>query len=192
MSSASNHKSEVHLTVEQRDRLDDLTRNGHSPAKTILHARILLLSDRDHADGRRPDWQVAEIVGVSESTARRVRRTFVRQGEGPALDRKRRATPPTPPKLDGRAEAHLVALCCAPPPAGRARWSLRLLARELGRLEVVTSVNHETVRRVLKKTRSSPGAPSGTASPSRIGPDSSPRWRKSSTSTPPSTPTRSH
>jgi transposase len=186
----SNAKSEVHLNPEQRRRTEDLVRNGHAPAKKILHAHILLLCDRDHPQGRRTDWQVAEILHSSEGTVRRVRRTFARSGEGPALDRKPRATPPTPPKLDGRAEAHLVALCCAPPPEGRARWTLKLLARELGRLEVVTSVCPETVRRALKKMRSSPGAPSGPASRSRTGPGSSPRWSKCWTSTPPPTPRR--
>src|SRR5438270_780228 len=99
----SNRKSEVHLSAEQRQRFEQLIRTGHAPAKKILHAHILLLCDRDHPQGRRADWQVAEILSSSEGTVRRVRRTFARQGEGPALDRKRRTTPPTPPKLDGRA-----------------------------------------------------------------------------------------
>jgi len=184
---SSNQKSEVHLSAEQRQRFEQLIRNGHAPAKKILHAHILLLCDRDHPQGRRADWQVAEILSSSDGTVRRVRRTFVRRGEGPALDRKRRETPPTPPKLDGRAEAHLVALCCSPPPEGRTRWTLELLAKELGRLEVVVSVCPETVRRALKKMPFSPGGPSGSASPSRTEPGSSPRWKRSSTCTPRST-----
>jgi hypothetical protein len=59
--------------------------------------------------------------------------------------------------LDGVAEAHLVATACTEPPAGRARWTLRLLADELVRLEVVETVSYETVRRTLQQTRSSRG-----------------------------------
>ncbi len=59
--------------------------------------------------------------------------------------------------LDGNGEAHLVALACSAAPDGRARWSLRLLADELVRLEVVDGISHETVRRTLKKTTSSRG-----------------------------------
>jgi hypothetical protein len=73
------------------------------------------------------------------------------------LDRKRRATPPTPAKIDGRAEAHLVAICGSPAPAGHARWSLRMLADEMGRRGVVVSVCAETVRQALKKTSCGPG-----------------------------------
>jgi hypothetical protein len=58
-----------------------------------------------------------------------------------------------PPKVDGRAEAHLVALLCGPPPEGRARWTLKLLADELKARKLVTAVSIETVRRALKKTR---------------------------------------
>ena len=87
----------------------------------------------------------------------------VHEGEEPALNRKPRPEPPVPAKIDGRAEAYLVATCCSPAPAGRARWTLTLLAGELKRRGLVTSVSIETVRRALKKTScgrggSSPGA----------------------------------
>jgi hypothetical protein len=96
-----------------------------------------------------------------------------------------------PPKIDGRVEAHLIALCCGPAPAGRARWTLRLLAGELRRRGLVTQVSAEAVRRALKKTSCSPGASSPGASRSATPPASSPRWRTSSTSTPRHTPRRS-
>jgi hypothetical protein len=85
------------------------------------------------------------------NTVARIRRCFVVEGEAPALDRKVRATPPTPPIFDGRAEAHLVAICCSGPPEGRTRWTLELLAAELVERRIVTQVSAETVRRVLKK-----------------------------------------
>ena len=150
-SARSCDKYRVRLTPGQRDRLAALTRTGTAPARKILHARVLLLADEAHPDGRRPDTYITEVVGPHRRTVVRIRRRFVEQGEQPALDRKPRATPPTPPRLDSAAEARLVALTCSDPPAGRARWTLALLARELTRLEVVTSVCRETVRRALKK-----------------------------------------
>jgi hypothetical protein len=150
-----------------------------APAKKILRARVLLLADEDHPDGRRPDSYITEVLGIHRRTAVRIRQRFVREGEEKALDRKARETPPTPPTFDSAAEAHLVALVCSEPPAGRARWTLTLLAKELTRLEVVTSVCPETVRRTLKKTNSSRGGSSGSASRGRTGPGSSRQWKAS-------------
>ena len=84
------------------------------------------------------------------------RRRFVEQGLDAALDRK---APDRvyPRRLDGAAEAHPVALACGAPPTGRERWTLRLLADELVRLEVVETVSYETVRRTFEQTRSSRG-----------------------------------
>jgi hypothetical protein len=185
MGTAAVRKHEVCLTEDQRARLTDLTRNGFAPAKKLTHARILLLADRGHPDGRRPDAYIAEVLGVHVNTVKRTRWRFARDGEAPALDRQPRLTPPVPPKLDGRVEAHLVALCCGPPPAGRARWTLRLLAAELGRRGLVTQISAEAVRRALKKMSCSRGGSSAGASPSGTRPGSWPRWRTSSTCTPP-------
>jgi Homeodomain-like domain len=183
-------KYHVHLTPEQRGRLLELTRTGTAAAQKIIRARVLLLADEDHPDGRRPDSYITEVLGIHRRTAVRIRQRFVHQGEQTALDRKRREQPPTPPKLDSAAEAHLVALVCSEPPAGRARWTLSLLARELTRLEVVTSICPETVRRALKKTNSSRGGSSGTASRPKTAPGSSSRWKTCSKSTNSRTPTR--
>lgn len=142
----------VRLTAEQRDRLDQITRNGHAPAKKIRHAQVLLLSDRDRPDGHRTDLEIAATLGMHVNTVARIRKAFVTQGEQPALERKVRQEPPTPPKIDGRIEAHLIALCCGSPPEGRTRWTLTLLADELIRSGLVTSICAETVRRALKKT----------------------------------------
>lgn len=157
MLSTEARKLRVRLTDEQRERMTDLTRNGVSPAKTIRHARILLLADAAHADGRRTDAYIAEVLGVHVNTVKRTRWKFVRQGEAPTLARKPRPAPPVPAKIDGHVEAHLVAISCSEAPAGRARWTLRLLAGELKSRGLVTEVCAETVRRALKKTRSSPG-----------------------------------
>jgi transposase len=181
----------VRLTPEQRLSLEEITRNGRAPAKKIRHAQVLLLSDHDRPEGKRTDPEIADVLGMHLNTVARIRKRFATEGERPALERKPRETPPVAPKIDGQVEAQLIAICCGPPPEGRARWTLNLLASELTRRKLVTSVTGEAVRKALKKTRSSPGRRNAGASPSGITPDSSPRWKTSSTSTPPSTPPRS-
>ena len=141
----------VELSPEERIRLRRPTSTGNPKTKARRRAQIWLLCDQG-ADG--PAWtdaRTAEAVGVTEMTVSRARRALVEAGLEAALARKPR--PPRPPKLDGRAEAELVRLACSTPPAGRARWTLKLLAAELVALEVVDAIAPETVRRTLKKTR---------------------------------------
>ena len=146
----------VILTEEQRAELRGLVGSGTAPARMLTRARILLKAD--HGEGG-PGWSDAAIVGaldVNASTVLRVRRSFVAHGLSATLERKRpdrvyaRA-------LDGEQEARLIAIACSDTPEGAEHWSLRLLAEELVRLEVVPTISHETVRHTLKKTRSSPG-----------------------------------
>jgi transposase len=178
----------VRLTSEQRERLQAITRNGHAPAKKIRHAQILLWSNVDRKEGRLPSREIAERLGMHDNTVDRIRKRFVLEGEEPALNRKVRIDPPIPPKIDGRAEAHLIALCCGPAPKGRTHWTLSLLAQEMKRRGFVTSVCIETVRKALKKTNFSPGASSLGASRSAIKRGSWPKWKTSSTCTLPNTP----
>jgi transposase len=185
------NKYPVVLTPEQRERLDQITRNGHAPARKIRHAQVLLMSDRRRPGGPLTRIEIAETLGMHVNTIDRIRKRFVLEGEAPALNRKKRQTPPTPPKLDGRAEAQLIAICCSDPPEGRVCWTLRLLADELVNRKIVTRICAETVRKTLKKTNSSPGGRSHGAFPNAIGRGSSRRWRTSSISTNRSTPTMS-
>jgi transposase len=176
-------KLAVRLTAQQRERLDSLVRNGSSKAKRITHARILLMADEDHPLGRYKDAQIARALGIHVNTVARARWKFIRQGEEAAVERKVRLTPPTPAKIDGKAEATLVAICCSPAPTGHARWTLSLLADELVTRKVVVSICKETVRTTLKKMSCSPGGSSATASPSATPPASWRRWKKCSTFT---------
>jgi hypothetical protein len=144
---------QVRLSDEQRASLSEIARNGRAPARKIQHARVLLLSDRDRPGGKRTDPQIADALGMHVNTVARVRKRFVAEGERPALERKPRAAPPTPAKVDGRLEAHLIAICTGPPPAGRARWTMELLAGEVIRRGLIESISGETVRVALKKTR---------------------------------------
>ena len=146
----------VILAEEQRAELRSLVGSGVAPARMLTRARILLKAN--HGEGG-PGWSDAAIGGaldVNPSTVLRVRRQFVTAGLAATLARKRpdrvyeRA-------LDGEQEAKLIALACAETPDGAERWSLRLLADELVRLDVIATISHETVRQTLKKTTSSRG-----------------------------------
>jgi transposase len=145
----------VTLTEEERRQLSDLIAAGKAAAQKLTHARILLKADAAPAGPAWADEKIAEAVEVSAATVERVRQRFVERGLEAALTRKRQDRPSRPPALDGAAEARLIALACSQPPAGRAAWTLRLLADKLVELEVIDSVSHEAVRRALKKTNSS-------------------------------------
>lgn len=144
-------KYAVCLSEAERARLRTLIGSRTAPARQLAHARILLKADQ--GDGG-PGWNDAAIAGALEvctATVARVRRQYVTTGLEAALNRRwpEREYART---LDGEAEAHLIALACSAPPAGQRRWSLRLLADALVRLEVVEAVSYETVRRTFKQT----------------------------------------
>jgi len=118
-------KVEVHLTSDVRAELEAVGRSQSVGAAVARRARILLLADEDHLDGRRTDADIVEVVGLSERQVRRIRQKFVRDGLAGALPRKRRATPGTTPKFDGAAEARLVTLCCSTSTANRTTTRIR-------------------------------------------------------------------
>lgn len=158
----------VQLSAEARQRLEGIARNGSAPAKKIMHARVLLMSDQHHQAGRYHDHQIAQTLNIHINTVARIRKLYVLQGEQPALSRKPRATPPVAPKVDGHVEAQLVAICCSPPPQGRVRWTLSLVRQEAVGRNIVTSICRETIRQTFKKTRFSPGVSNASAFPSAM------------------------
>lgn len=143
----------VTLTPQERGQLEAMTKAGKRSARTITRARILLLTDQGEGGPGWEDRRVAEALGCGHRTVERIRERFVAEGIDAALAAKARSDPPRQPVLDGAAEAKLIALACSATPDGRRAWTLRMLADKLVELEVVESVSHETVRRVLKKTR---------------------------------------
>jgi hypothetical protein len=144
-------KYRVTLSSEEREELQAMVSKGKAAARKMTHARILLQTDESPGGPAQQDGPVAGVLGVDVKTIERVRQRFVEQGFEAALV-------PAPPrrvyqrKLDGAGEAHLIALACSPPPAGRSDWTLRLLAGRMVELEYVDSLSHETVRQSLKKT----------------------------------------
>ena len=142
----------VRLSEVERAQLRTLVAAGVAPARKLTRARILLKANQGEGG---PGWTDAAIAGaldVAPSTVFRVRQQYATEGLTAALERKapERVYART---LDGVQEAKLVALACSTPPAGRACWTLRLLADELVRLEVVDTISYETVRRTLAQTR---------------------------------------
>ena len=183
---AAGVKYRVTLTEEERTTLQALLRAGKATARAQTHARILLKADEAPGGPGWTDERIAEALEVSLSTIARVRRRFLEVGAVAALTPRPRQTAPVT-KLDGRAEAHLVALTCSAPPEGHDRWTLRLLTDRFVALGVSEPVSYETVRRVLKKTSSSRGRRRSGASPRTPAGSLSVRWKTSlmSTSAPP-------
>ena len=140
----------VRLSDEERVVCQDVVKRLKGTSEKVKRAQMLLKAD---ADG--PAWidaRIAEAFDCRVQTVESLRKRLVTQGFEAAIERKRRETPPTPRKLDGVAEAKLIAMRLGKPPAGYGRWSLQLLADELVVLEVVDSICPETVRKTLKKT----------------------------------------
>ena len=140
----------VVLNPEDRLALERAARSNKRPLPERLRARVLLAA----ADGQK-DAAIAAAIGTHINTVANLRRRFGAEGLKSVrrAEQKRRKAR----RLDGRAEAHLVALVCGAPPAGRKRWSLHLLAGKLIEAAVVDTVSHETVRQTLKKMSSSRG-----------------------------------
>lgn len=154
---AAMKKYRVTLTPDEREQLTGLIAAGKAAAQKLTHARILLKTDQ--ADGG-PAWiddQVADALDVSVAPVERVRQRFVENGLEAALCRKTQDKPSRVRTLDGAGEARLIALACSPAPAGRAAWTLKMLADKLIELEVVDSICPGTVRQTLKKMSSSRG-----------------------------------
>ena len=145
----------VELTSEERKQMQQLVKQGKVAGYKIRHAQMLLKADQGKQGPGWPDAQVAEVFAGHITTVERLRKRFVEQGLEAALERNKRNNYAR--KLDGDAEAHLIAIACSEPPAGRSEWSLRLLADRLVELSVVDSISHMTVSRTLKKTNLSRG-----------------------------------
>lgn len=141
----------VRLSDEERGICQDIVKNLKGSSQKFRRAQILL-----KADAAGPGWtdvRIAEAFDCRVQTIENLRKRLVTEGFQVTLDGRKRAEPPTPCKLDGEAEAKLIAMRLGKPPAGYGHWTLQLLADQLVALEVVDSISHETVRKTLKKMR---------------------------------------
>lgn len=148
----SQKKRPVALTPADREQLVRITTTGVHPASMIRRARVLLALDTSAGDVE-PKEVIAARLGVSGETLRLVAKRFAETG-GDAhatIARKQRDLPPVPSPVTGQVEARLIALACSRPPAGHARWSLRLLEKHVALAEDIPDLDHSTIGRVLKK-----------------------------------------
>ena len=142
----------VHLSGKERKSLRSLVSSGKGSARMFTRARILLKADVGEGGPGWPDEKIAEALDVTVQTIERVRKQLVEEGLDAVLSRRKYIQKVSRKKLDGDAEAHLIALTCSETPKGYTRWSLRVLADRMVELGYVESISHEAVRRVLKKT----------------------------------------
>jgi transposase len=143
-------KSIVNLADDERAQLLALTTRGKGSARRLSRAHVLLQADTGLSDDA-----IAQALHLGTATVERIRKRFVEEGLEAALSERPR--PGGQRKLDGKQEAFLIALACSAPPEGRTCWTMQLLADRLVALQVVEAISDETVRRTLKKTRSSRG-----------------------------------
>jgi len=146
----------VTLTKAERDELVQILGKGRHTSQQYRNACILLNCDGGELGDPMSNEQIAQFLQITPKTIERLKQRFVTEGFEACLERK-----PYPEvankKLDGDIEAHLVALSCSSAPSGYSRWSLRLLADKMVELQFAEEISHETVRQILKKTKSSPG-----------------------------------
>jgi hypothetical protein len=142
----------VKLDKEERKQLTELVKKEKVAAKKRTHAQVLLLADCGRNEPAWKDEAIAEACRVTVRTVENLRKRLVLEGLDAALNRKPQSRLSRQKILDGEKEAKVIALCCGAKPAGRARWTLRLLAERAVALEIVESISHETVRQCLKKT----------------------------------------
>jgi transposase len=149
----------VTLEREEREELKRITRKGSHQSQKVINALILLNCDEGDANERRVRGEdVAEVLRISLRKVDRVKKRFVEQGLEVALGARQGRRSVYARKADGEFEARLVALSCGEPPKGHSQWSLRLLADQAVELDYIDSISYETVRRVLKKTKSNRGS----------------------------------
>ncbi len=140
------------MVLSEEERVDVLALvKGNGSAHKRRHAHILLLADEARFQGGLPDSEISSVLGIGRATVERVRKRCADEGIEAALERRQQVNR-KPRKLDGSAEAKLVALACSEPAEGHARWTLKLLGERLVELKIVDSIGTETVRRTLKKT----------------------------------------
>ena len=160
-----NHKYIVTLTEEERDMLQDLIAKGRTQGYRIRHAQILLKLDEIPENREWTYDKIREAYHATPHTICQIAKRFVTGGVEAALGRKEQVN--RHKKVDGRVEAHIIAIACSEAPEGRERWTLQLIADELVRLGVVESISDTAVMDTLKKTNLSLGRRRNGASPSR-------------------------
>ena len=142
----------LNLTEDERAGLEEIVHRNRISKLKLQRAQILLKADEGLTDE-----EIQDDLGVGTATVERIRKRAVLEGLEAALERKPGTRASRPRKLDGRAEAHLVAIACSEPPDGAPRWTLSLLGERMVELRIVDTVSRSTIHRCLKKTTSNRG-----------------------------------
>ncbi|MBI3951812.1 MAG: helix-turn-helix domain-containing protein [Acidobacteria bacterium] len=138
----------VHLSNKERHELNTFVSRGKKSAREITRARILLLADEG-----KTDQEIMDLLGLSRPTISSLRKKYSERHDEPILDvLKDEPRSGRPVKIDTRVEANITVIACSDPPDGSAKWTLRMMADHLVKLEVIESISHESVRVALKKT----------------------------------------
>lgn len=143
-------KYHVTLTPEERQQLKTITTKRKTDSQIAKRAFTLLAADESQTDWLN-DEQIHQTYHLSIRQIERLRQRFIDDDFETALYGKKREKYKDK-VFDGAVEAHLVALRCSQPPAGHARWTVRLLAQKMVELTYVETIGRETVRKMLKKT----------------------------------------
>ena len=154
---AKYRKLSITLTESERHDLEEMTKKGMSGAMEIRRANVLLMADESCGRKRQKDVDIAKALGITPQAVHDIKSRYIERSGGPgggvgAVARKRRETPPVPAKFTGDIEARITSIACSEPPEGMARWNLRLIAERAVELEIVDSISHTQVGRILKKT----------------------------------------
>ena len=151
-----NIKYRVTLTEDEREQLHRLIQKGNVAGYKIRHAQILLALDEIPANDHWSDARIGEAYSVLQQAVGKLRKRFVEDGLQAALERKKPEKPPNV-KIDGEAEAKIIALTCSEPPEGRCRWTLKLLADKVVELGILESISDHGIGDLFKKTKLSHG-----------------------------------
>jgi hypothetical protein len=146
-----NIKHRVTLTTEEREYLEKLIKKGNTAGYRIRHAQLLLALDEIPANEQWTDEKLGKAYGTHIRAIGNLRKRFVEESFEAALGRKKREMPPFI-KIDGEAEAKIIALTCSQPPEGRCRWTLQLLADKVVELGILDSISDHGIGDLLKKT----------------------------------------
>ena len=144
-------QTELHLSEEDRSLVEQIRAKGLHQSREVNRAHVLSCLDRGI-----PEAQIMTVLGIGRTAVWRTRAAYLQGGVDLALFDVERSGRPR--QYDTDAEARVTALACSTPPTGRQRWTMVELERVARKEPGLAGVSRETVRRMLKKTTSSPGA----------------------------------
>jgi transposase len=147
------HKYHVHLTPDERKLLETSLSDGALDRRTRTHIQVLLLADERPGEKKMSEQAIATVVGINSQTVHMIRRRYAEEGLAAAIIRKSRYSAPKNSRINPDVRTRIIALSQSSPPAGKSRWTLRLLAHHAREQHIVDHISHETVNQVLKGAR---------------------------------------